>query len=86
MTIALARDVEDFLQNQVHSGACADPGELVNDILHSIREQQKKPFEITPELEAWLLAAADKPSTPLTKEDFDSIRERARVRTRTVVS
>jgi len=32
----------------------------------------------TPELEAWLLKAADKPTTPLTKADFAAIRERVR--------
>lgn len=81
MTVALARDVEDFLADQVRAGVCADASELVNDVLRSLREQQHKPFEVTPELEAWLLAAADKPVTPLTRADFDSIRERVRART-----
>jgi Arc/MetJ-type ribon-helix-helix transcriptional regulator len=86
MTIALARDVEDFLQNQVRSGVCADPSELVNDVIRSIREQQQKPLEVTPELEAWLLEAADQPATPLTEADFDSIRERVRARTQSTAS
>ena len=81
MTVALARDVEDFLQNQVRSGVCADASELVNDLIRSLREQQQKPFDITPELEAWLLEAADKPTTPLTKPDFAAIRERVRAKT-----
>ena len=80
MTVALARDVEDFLQNQVRSGVCADASELVNDVIRSLREQQQKPFDITPELEAWLLEAADKPATPLTKADFNAIRKRVRAR------
>ncbi|MGA2180275.1 MAG: hypothetical protein ABSH15_11925 [Verrucomicrobiota bacterium] len=80
MTVALARDVEDFLQDQVRSGVCADASELVNDVLRSVREQQRKLFEITPELEAWLLEAADKPATPLTKADFNAIRKRVRAR------
>ena len=83
MTIALARDVEDFLKNQVRSGVCADPSELVNDVIRSVREQQQRPFEVTPELEAWLLEAADQPTTPLTREDFDAVRQRARARTTT---
>jgi Arc/MetJ-type ribon-helix-helix transcriptional regulator len=82
MTIALAKDVEDYLQNQVSIGVCADASELVNDLIRSIRGQQQKPFEVTPELENWLLAAADQPATPLTKADFNSIRERVRARTR----
>ena len=80
MTIALDRDVEEFLQNQVRRGACADASELVNDIIRSVREQRQKPFEVTPELENWLLEAADKPATPLTRDDFNSIRERVRAR------
>ena len=86
MTIVLARDVEDFLQNQVRSGVCADPSELVNDVIRSIREQQEKPLEVTPELEAWLLEAADQPATPLTGADFDTIRERVRARTQSTAS
>jgi len=81
MTIALARDVEDFLLDQVRSGVCADASELVNDLLRSVRDQQQKPFEVTPALEAWLLEAADKTVTPLTRDDFTSIRERVRART-----
>ncbi len=80
MTVALARDVEDFLQDQVRSGVCADASELVNDVIRSLREQQRKFFDLTPELEAWLLEAADKPATPLTKGDFNGIRERVRAK------
>jgi len=80
MTIALSKDVEDFLQKQVRNGACADPSELVNDLVRSLREQQQKPFEVTPELEAWLLEAADQPTHPLTHADFESIRQRVRSR------
>ena len=86
MTIALAKDVEDFLQDQVRSGVCVDASELVNDVIRHVREQQQKPFEVTPELEAWLLEAADKPATPLTREDFSGIRERVQARTRSVAS
>ena len=80
MTVALARDVEDFLQDQVRSGVCTDASELVNDVIRSLREQQRKFFDLTPELEAWLLEAADKPVTPLTKADFNAIRERVRAK------
>lgn len=80
MTIALAKDVEVYLQNQVRRGVCADASELVNDVLRSIRGQQQRPFDVTPELENWLLEAADKPTTPLVQKDFDSIRERVRAR------
>jgi Arc/MetJ-type ribon-helix-helix transcriptional regulator len=80
MTIALAKDVEDYLQDQVRAGVSASPSELVNDLLRSVREQQQRPFTVTPELEAWLLEAADKPVTPLTASDFDGIRERVRSR------
>jgi Arc/MetJ-type ribon-helix-helix transcriptional regulator len=78
MTIALAKDVEDFLQEQVQAGNCADASNLVNDVLRSLRDQQSRPFPVTPDLEAWLLEAAEKPATPLTAADFIAIRERAR--------
>jgi Arc/MetJ-type ribon-helix-helix transcriptional regulator len=80
VTVALARDVEDFLQDQVQSGVCANPSELINDVIRSLRKQQQKTFDLTPELEAWLLAAADKPVTPLIKADFEAIRERVRAK------
>jgi len=80
MIVALDRDVEDFLQAQVRSGVCADAGELVNDVIRSLREQQGKAFDVTPELEAWLLEAADRPVTPLTKADFTAIRDRVLAR------
>jgi Arc/MetJ-type ribon-helix-helix transcriptional regulator len=80
MTVALARDVEDFLQDQVRAGVCADASELVNDVIRSLRDQQRKFFDLTPELEAWLLEAADKPTTPLTKADFAAVRERVRAK------
>jgi hypothetical protein len=41
----------------------------------------QKHFTVTPELEAWLLEAAGKPSTPLTSNDFAAIRERVRAKT-----
>jgi Arc/MetJ-type ribon-helix-helix transcriptional regulator len=80
MTVALARDVEEFLQDQVRAGVCANASELVNDVIRSLREQQRKFFDVTPELETWLLEAADKPTTPLTKADFAAVRERVRVK------
>ena len=80
MTISLAKDVDDFVKEQIRAGVCADANELVNDVLRSLRAQQRLPFEVTPELEAWLLEAADKPTTPLAKTDFDGIRERVRIR------
>ncbi|MSU63273.1 MAG: hypothetical protein EXS31_12895 [Pedosphaera sp.] len=86
MTVALARDVEDYLQEQVRAGVCADASELINDVIRSVREQQQKPFDVTPELETWLLEAADKPTTPLTKKDFDAIRERVRARVKSRAS
>ena len=86
MTIALAKDVEEFLQEQVRAGVCGDASELVNGIIRCLREQQQKPFEVTPELEAWLLEAADQPATPLTGADFDIIRERVRARIQSTAS
>ena len=81
MTIRLAGDVERFLEEQVRNGVCEDAAELVNDVVRALREQQRKPFEVTPELEAWLLKSADQPTTPLKGADFHAIQERVRLRT-----
>jgi hypothetical protein len=42
------------------------------------QDDSYKPFNVTPELESWLLEAENKSVTPLTKADFAGIRERAR--------
>ena len=80
MTVDLARDVEDFVREQMAAGTGAEPAQLVNDVLRSVRDQQRQPFPVTPELEAWLLESADQPTTPLTDADFQAIRTRARDR------
>jgi Arc/MetJ-type ribon-helix-helix transcriptional regulator len=80
MTIALSKDVENFLEDQVRHGICADASELVNDVLRSVREQQRRPLADTLELENWLLEFADQPATALTETDFAGIRDRARAR------
>jgi hypothetical protein len=68
--------IDDFLEDQL---------ELTDDVKakldQSRREhQEQQSFAVTPELEAWLLEAADKPTTPLTKSDFAAIRERVRAK------
>jgi Arc/MetJ-type ribon-helix-helix transcriptional regulator len=70
MTVALAKDVEAFLEEQVRTGVCQAASTLVNDVLRSLSEHQQRPFSVSPELEAWLLQAADSPATPLTSADF----------------
>jgi Arc/MetJ-type ribon-helix-helix transcriptional regulator len=80
MKIALAKDVEEYLTEQLRSGACADASDLVNNVLRSIRDQQFKVFEVSPALESWLLEAADKPATPLSDADFEGIRSRVKSR------
>jgi Arc/MetJ-type ribon-helix-helix transcriptional regulator len=82
MEITLSKDVEDFLQEQVREGVCSDASDLVNDVLRAVRDQRFSPVSITPELESWLLEAAEKPATPLEAADFAAIRERVRGRTR----
>jgi Arc/MetJ-type ribon-helix-helix transcriptional regulator len=73
VNITLDQGVEDFLKSLVHTGVRAARGEFVNALIRSVREQQQQSFEITPELEAWLFEAADRPSTPLTRDDFDAL-------------
>jgi Arc/MetJ-type ribon-helix-helix transcriptional regulator len=80
MTIELAKDVEEFLQKEVRENACSEPGDLVNELVRCLREQQRKSFEQSDELEAWLLEAADGFVSPLIPEDFERIRQRVRAR------
>lgn len=80
MTIALTKDVEAFVEDQVRAGVCPDASTLVNDVLRSLSEHQQRPFATTPELEAWLLEAADSPTTPLVPDNFDAIRDRVHAR------
>jgi Arc/MetJ-type ribon-helix-helix transcriptional regulator len=80
MTISLDKDVLEFLQDQVRAGVCSSASEFVNDVVRSVREGQRAPLDITPELEAWLLASAEEPATPLTGKDFDGVRERVKGR------
>lgn len=80
MTIELAKDVESFVEDQLREGVCTEASEWVNDVLRCVPEQRRRPFEVTHALEAWLLEAAEKPATPLSRADFDGIRERVRAR------
>jgi hypothetical protein len=86
MTVDLASDVEKFLRERLRSTPSVDANELVNDILRSVGKLQQRRFEVTPELEEWLLASADSVVTPLTSGDFEGIRERVRARTSTAGS
>ncbi len=63
MTVALARDVEELLQDQVRAGVCTDGSQLVNDLLRSLCEQQERTFEGGAELER--LAARSCRKAPL---------------------
>jgi len=76
MTIGLSKDVAAFVEEQVRAGVSPDATTLVNDVLRSLSEHQQRPFLATPELDAWLLEAADSPTTPLIAADFEAIRHR----------
>ena len=78
MVVSLDKDVEDFVRAQVHNGVSDDASGLVNDLLRAFRDQRTDPLTVTPELEAWLLEAADQPASPLSAADFDGIRKRMR--------
>ena len=67
--------IDDFLEDQLEL-----TDEVKARLEQSRREHSQKSFPVTPELEAWLLEAADKPTTPLDKSDFEAIRERVRAK------
>jgi Arc/MetJ-type ribon-helix-helix transcriptional regulator len=54
MTIALAKDVEDFLQDKVQAGNSFDASKMVNEVLRAVRDRQRKelkPLKLeTPEM------------------------------------
>lgn len=78
MNVGVDKDVEEFLHEQVRTGATPSAAALVNEVLRALRIQRERPFAISPEVEEWLLAAASSPTTPLTADDFAALRERAR--------
>lgn len=80
MQITLADDVRIFVEEQVRLGTTPSAAALVNDALRAFSGPQKLPFEIDANLESWLLDAADSPTAPLVREDFDGIKERVRNR------
>lgn len=49
----------------MRAGVYPEASTLVNDVMRSLGEHRQPPFATTPELEAWLLEAADNPATPL---------------------
>ena len=66
--------IDDFLEGQL---------ELTDEVkakLDQSRREIGKPFEVAPELETWLLEAANKPTTHLTKADFTAISDRVRAK------
>jgi len=65
MSLDLAKDVEEFVKEQLRNGPCTNANDLVDDVLRLIRDQQEIALKVTPELEAWLLESADSPTTPL---------------------
>ena len=79
MNIPVEKDVEEFLYEQVRTGATTSAAALVNEVLRAFRIQRERPFATSAKLEAWLLEAANSPTSPLTAEDFAGIRQRARV-------
>lgn len=80
MQVILADDVRAFVEEQVRRGTTPSAAALVNNALRAFSSPQKLPFEIDANLEAWLLDAADSPTAPLAREDFDGIRDRVRSR------
>ena len=58
--------IDEFLEDQL---------ELTDEVKMKLEQSHR---EFNSGLETWLLEAADKPATPLTKSNFDDIRKRVR--------
>ena len=78
MEVTLTKDLEGFVVQKVKTGGYADASEVVRETLRYLRAQDD-PAEIdSKELADLLLAAVRGPHRPLTGQDFEQLRLRAR--------
>jgi antitoxin ParD1/3/4 len=77
MNIAIPKDLKSFVQRQVERRGYSSVSEYVRDLIRGDQERQAMTA-----LEAEFLRGLDSgPSTPMTKQDWQDIREEVRRRT-----
>jgi Arc/MetJ-type ribon-helix-helix transcriptional regulator len=72
LTITLPKSLQAFVDEQVASGSHADAGAFITSVLKAERKRR---------IEAWLVglvqeAEASGPASPMTKADWDRLKER----------
>ncbi|MGE0131803.1 MAG: type II toxin-antitoxin system ParD family antitoxin [Blastocatellales bacterium] len=76
LTISLPQSIKNFIDEQVAKGGYSTPDEYVCDLVREAKER-----EAEERLEGLLLEALDSgPATPMTKEDWEEIRQRGLAR------
>jgi putative addiction module CopG family antidote len=78
MQVTLTKELETFIAEKVQNGGYANADEVVREALRDLKAKDD-PAEIdSQELAELLLPAVRGPHRPLTTEDFDQLRSRAR--------
>jgi putative addiction module CopG family antidote len=78
MQVTLDKELEAFIAEKVQKGGYANADEVVREALRNLRAKDD-PAEIdSEELAELLLAAVRGPHRPLSADDFDQLRVRAR--------
>ena len=78
MKVTLTKDLEEFVAAKVQAGGYTDGSEVIREALRHFRDLTDPADIDSEELAALLLPAVNGPHTPLTSEDFEMLRQRAR--------
>ena len=71
MNISLTKDLEKLIEKKVKSGLYQNPSDVVRDALRHLEENSEPEW-----LEQKIQEGLKGPFTPMTKADWDGIRER----------
>jgi len=78
MKITLTKDLENFVNTKVRSGGYTDASEVVREALRTFRSKDDPAEMDSQELAELLLPAVRGKHRPLTPQDFQQLRQRAR--------
>jgi len=78
MQVTLSKELESFIAEKVQAGGYANADEVVRAALRDLKAKDDPAEMDSQELAELLLAAVRGPHRPLTPEDFDHLRARAR--------
>jgi Arc/MetJ-type ribon-helix-helix transcriptional regulator len=73
MTVELPKNLAEYVEREVASGAFPDATAVVAEAVREYRVNRIDPNVDSPELEAWLLEAIDSPMTPWRPEEMQEI-------------